>query len=473
MATEYDLVVVGAGPAGLAAAVAAGEHGLRVAVVDAGQQPGGQFWRHPAEQHASEEPRGQHGRRRFTDLRDRLRRLEAESAVARLAGRQVWFIDADEGGFRLYLTAVAGRTAPSKVAAARVILCPGGYDRQLPVPGWDLPGVMSAGGVQALLKGHGTVAGRRVVVAGTGPFLLPVATGLAEAGADVVAICESGSPGGWARTPVRSVAVPSKAFEAVAYTVQLARHRVPYRTRTVITQVHGEHEAARVSLGRLDRHGRLRPDAETTDLDVDLVAFGWGFTPSLELPLAIGATTRVDADESLVVAVDRSQRTSIVRAYAAGEVTGVGGAALAQAEGELAGLTAAGDAGHPVAARRVRRLQRSMTRGRSFAAAMHLAHPVPKGWQDWLREDTLLCRCEEVTVGDVRSVRDSWGAIDARTVKSLVRPGMGWCQGRVCGFATAKIAAGESTLGQQDLAPISRRPLATPVRLGDLAAEPD
>lgn len=473
MTSEYDLVVVGAGPAGLAAAVAAGEHGLRVALSDAGQQPGGQFWRHPDEQLATEEPRGQHGWRRFTDLRDRLYRLEAEGTVARLAGRQVWFIEGGDGGFRLHLTSVVGGTAPSTVAAARVVLCPGGHDRQLPVPGWDLPGVMTAGGAQALLKGHGTVAGRRVVVAGTGPFLLPVATGLADAGADVAAICESGSPTGWVRTPMRSIAVPSKAYEAVTYTAQLARHRVPYRTRTVITRVHGEHEVDRVSLSRLDRRGRLRPDAETTDLDVDLVAFGWGFTPSLELPLAIGVTTRVDADESLVVAVDRSQRTSVVGAYAAGEVTGVGGAVLAQAEGELAGLTVAGDAGRPVVGRRARRLQRAVTRGRSFATAMHLAHPVPKGWQDWLREDTLLCRCEEVAVGDVRTVRDSWGATDARTVKSLARPGMGWCQGRVCGFATAKIAAEESPLGPEDLAPISRRPLATPVRLGDLAAEPD
>ncbi len=479
---EHDLAVVGAGPAGLAAAVTAAEHGLRVALIDGAGQPGGQFWRHPDEATPSrDEGRGQHLWRRFTDLRSRLRGLEGTSTrcgrVERIANHEVWFVEPGANGspYVLHLTpshsGVAAGSAPRQVRARALVLCPGGYDRQLPVPGWDLPGVMAAGGVQALLKGHRSVAGRRAVVAGTGPFLLPVATGLAEAGAEVVAVCEANAVTGWARSPVGACSVPSKGLEAMAYAAAMARHRIPFRQRTAVTAVHGEAEVRSVTVARLDREGRVRADVPLRALEVDLVAFGWGFTPSLELPTAVGAATRLDIDESLVVDVDDWQRTEVSGVYAAGEATGVGGALLALAEGELAGLAAARDAGRAVDDRRVRRRQRAVRRSRRFAAAMHRAHPIPAAWEEWLRPDTVVCRCEEVTCADVRAARDELGATDARTVKMLARPGMGWCQGRVCGFAVAKLAVAGSgrSLSAEDLAPNSKRSLAAPVTLGELA----
>lgn len=472
---EHDVAVVGAGPAGLAAAVTAAEHGLRVVLIDSAGQPGGQFWRHPDEATPSpDERRGQHMWRRFTDLRSRLRALESTGARAeRIAGHQAWFVEPQADGTRyvVHLTPThpGAGSAPRQVDAPALVLCPGGYDRQLPVPGWDLPGVMTAGGVQALLKGHRSVAGRRAVVAGTGPFLLPVATGLAEAGAEVVAVCEANSLTGWARSPIGACSVPSKGLEAVQYAVAMARHRIPLWQRTAVAAVHGDDEVGSVTVARLDRAGRVAADVSLREFDVDLVAFGWGFTPSLELLTAVGASTRLDVDESLVVDVDDWQRTVVSGVYAAGEATGVGGALLALAEGELAGLAAARDAGRPVDERRVRRRQRTIRRSRRFAVAMHRAHPVPEAWHEWLRPDTVVCRCEEVTCAGIRVARDELGATDARTVKMLARPGMGWCQGRVCGFATAKLAASERPLRADDLAPDSKRTLAAPVSLGELA----
>ncbi len=467
------MAVVGAGPAGLSAAVTAAEQGLRVALVDAGAQPGGQFWRHPDEGAAwPDEGRGQHGWRRFTRLRDRLGRLIGGGRVEAFAERQVWFVEERAAVWHLHLTtthAAVETPAPRLVRATSLVLCPGGYDRQLPVPGWDLPGVMTAGGVQALLKAHRSVAGRRAVVAGTGPFLLPVAEGLAAAGAEVLAVCEANSVTGWGRSPLGAVSVPGKGLEALEYAGALLRHRVPFRQRTALTRVHGEGSVTGATLSRLDRTGRVRPDVPPQRVEVDLVAFGWGFTPSLELVSAVGATTRVDVDESLVAWVDPNQRTDVPRVYAAGEVTGVGGAVLAAGEGELAGLTLALDHGVPVAGSRIEALQRGVRRHRRFAAAMHRAHPVPQRWAEWLTDETMLCRCEEVTVGAVAEVRDVLGAGDARTAKMLARPGMGRCQGRVCGFATAKLTACGRSLETTDLAPLAKRPFTAPVSLGELA----
>ncbi|MEW1864665.1 NAD(P)/FAD-dependent oxidoreductase [Streptomyces sp. NPDC088194] len=495
MPHTHDVAVVGAGPAGLAAAVQAAEAGLDVALVDAAGQPGGQYWRHFDERWARPEDReGHHGWPLFTDLRERLYALRDTGRVRYLPGRQVWLATRDGdgdgtgtgtgsgGAFTLHLSptvpteARAADTAAGResVVARALILCPGGYDRQLPVPGWDLPGVMAAGGVQALLKGHRTLAGRRAVVAGTGPFLLPVATGLAHAGARVAAVVEANATLGWLRDPLGAVSAPSKGVEAAQYAATLARRRIPYRSRTVVQEVLGDGRVEAVRTVRVDRHGRpAGPGRETA---ADLVAFGWGFTPSLELPLMLGASTRQDVDGSLVVEVDALQRSSVGNVYVAGEATGVGGAALSVCEGRLGALALAASLGRPlggtVGTAAIRRLQARVRRGRRFAGAMHRTYPVPASWPRWLADSTVVCRCEEVTYGELRQAHDDLGATDARTLKMLARPGMGWCQGRVCGFATAGIAAcldGRRTTAQ-DLRPLSGRTPAVPVPLGELAA---
>ncbi|WP_406115987.1 NAD(P)/FAD-dependent oxidoreductase [Streptomyces sp. NBC_01014] len=497
MAHTHDVIVVGAGPAGLAAAVEAAEAGLDAVLVDAAGQPGGQFWRHFDEDHARpEDHRGHHGRPAFTGLRDRLYALSAAGRVRYLPGHQVWLATrGSDGTFALRVTpTVPDRNADpdgpaaDPVEARALILCPGGYDRQLPVPGWELPGAMAVGGVQALLKGHRTLAGRCIVVGGTGPFLLPVAAGLARAGAQVAAVVEANATLGWLRDPVGTVSAPGKGVEAAQYAAVLARHRIPYRTRTVVRAILGDGKVEAARIAKVDRQGR--PAGPEREIAADLVALGWGFTPSLELPLMLGAATRQDLDGSLVVTVDALQRSSVDGVYVAGEATGVGGAALSVSEGRLSALALAaslgrgrsgttagsgtapgsGKAAGPAAG--IRRLQGRIRRARRFAAAMHRTYPVPAAWPRWLSDSTVVCRCEEATYGDLRHAHDDLGATDARTLKMLARPGMGWCQGRICGYATAGIAAclGGRTVTADDLRPLSGRTPAVPVRLGELAA---
>lgn len=476
--TIADLAVIGAGPAGLSAAVVAAELGLSVVLVDAGAQTGGQFWRHPDERHresfAADESTGHHHWRHYTDLRDRLAEAIRTGRLTHLAGRQVWRADAVADGVALRTSPVSGADAlaPEErtTQARRLVIATGAYDRQLPVPGWTLPGVMAAGGVQAMLKANQVAAGRRAVVAGTGPFLLSVAAGLADAGVEVVAVCDANALSRWAATPLRALQEPSKLWEGAQYAATFLRHRVPLHTRTVVTAVRGEGRASAVELSRVDGAGRVRPGSSRT-VEADLVAFGWGFTPQLEVAVGLGLRTHVDVDESLVIDVDDDLRTSNPLIFAAGEVTGVGGAIASCAEGELAGAAAAQDLGRTVDRRRMQRHRRRLRRGRSFAIGMHRASPVPEAWSSWLTPQTVVCRCEEVSASEVEDAVCGLGADDARDVRVTARPGMGLCQGRVCGFALSKLVAAHTgdAAGAPSLESLTNRQIGVPVSLGDLA----
>ncbi|MCP1428563.1 NADP-dependent aldehyde dehydrogenase [Microbacterium foliorum] len=474
-----DVAVVGAGPAGLSAAVVAAEHGLRVVLIDAGRQTGGQYWRHPDERHrdafTAPESTGHHHWRHYTDLRDRLSAAVASGRLRHLAGRQVWRTDGYGDRVALRTSAVSGTDtlphAERTTWARRLVIATGAYDRQLPVPGWTLPGVMAAGGVQAMLKANQVRAGRRAVVAGTGPFLLSVAAGLAEAGVEVVEVVDANALTRWAATPLRALQEPGKLWEGVGYATTFLRHRVPFRTRTVISAVRGSGRVSEVELSRVDGEGRIRPGSSRT-VAADLVAFGWGFTPQLELAVGLGLRTRIDVDGSLVIDVDDDLRASDPLVFAAGEVTGISGAVASCAEGELVGSAVARDLGAPTDARTMARHRRRLQRGRRFAIGMHRASPVPAAWDRWLTPETHICRCEEVTAAEVTDAVDALRADDARDVRVTARPGMGLCQGRVCGFALSKLVA-TGTGGDVDAAALeslTNRQVGVPVSLGDLAS---
>jgi NAD(P)H-nitrite reductase large subunit len=229
-----------------------------------------------------------------------------------------------------------------------------------------------------------------------------------------------------------------------------------------------------VDVARLDDGGRIVAGS-VERVACDAVAVGYGFTANLDLALAVGCATRVGADGGLAVVAGVDGQTSVAGVYAAGEITGVGGASLALVEGELAGSAAAqaAGAGAPLSRRDVASLRRRRSRLRAFADAMHAAHAVPPGWPDWLDDQTLVCRCEEVPYAAVAAAVNDLGATDARAVKLLARPGMGWCQGRVCGHATADLTArlcGRAVTAH-DLAAFAGRAFAAPVRLADLATD--
>ncbi|GAA3149581.1 NAD(P)/FAD-dependent oxidoreductase [Streptomyces rameus] len=463
MAEGPRLAVVGAGPAGLAAALAAAARGVRVTLVAAAEQAGGQFYRQPAAALGAARPQALHHQwRTWERLRAGLGRHLATGRLTHLTDHHVWCVAADpvSGTFGVHALRGPAQEEGVTVRADAVLLATGGYERVLPFPGWTLPGVVTAGGAQAMLKGGLVLPGRTAVVAGSGPLLLPVATGLVTAGARVAALVESAGPAALLRRAPALAAQPGKLAEGAGYAARLLRHGVRTLPGHTVVAAHGTDRLEAVTVAALGREGHLRPGSARR-IRCDTLAVGHGMLPHTDLAETLGCTLSGTA-----VRVDDEQRTDVPGVWAAGEATGVGGAELALAEGHIAGCSAAARLhGSAPAPRRSAAAARARRRLREFATALDAAFEPPAGWAGRLPDDTVVCRCEEVTAGEVRRAVDPLGAGDLRTVKLLSRAGMGWCQGRMCAPAVAGLAGCPLTAG--------RRPFARPVPLGVLAGLPD
>ena len=442
-----QVVVVGAGPAGLAAVTSLVRTGARVLLIDAGERPGGQYWRHDAESSLAS---------KHEELR-----IITHQNVEYLARTNVWAATYRDGVSTLHML-IDGKVE-REVCTRKLILATGSYDRSLPFPGWDLPGVMTAGGVQALLKSQKTLVGKEIVVAGTGPFLLPVAIGLIMAGAKVKAIVEASRPTAWSAKVGALTHNGGKLKDFVTFQKIIFGAKVKVHYGSAIVAAQGNGHVEQVTLAKIDRKFTIKPGSER-QISCDALAVGWGFTPDLSLATALGCATRMDPrDGSLVIEVGEDQESSLPGIYAAGEITGIGGSALALTEGQLAAATVSGSQTEGLL--RLRRKQQI------FANALLDIYRVKDGWTTWQDETTILCRCEEVAFGDVRRAIVDLGVSDLRSAKLLTRAGMGMCQGRVCGHAVAEFVAKETgrQLTLKDLQDSAKRPVITPIPLGLLA----
>jgi NADPH-dependent 2,4-dienoyl-CoA reductase/sulfur reductase-like enzyme len=462
-----SVVVVGGGPAGMNAAVQAARAGAEVVLVDSAEQLGGQYHRQLPEQFAARSPeRIQHDWRPFQALRDE---LLAHPRVRYLPRSTVWALEHDE----LLLHIQSGPSDapdrhPTTLRAEALVLATGAHDRVLPFPGWDLPGVFSAGAAQVMAKGQRIAVGHRVLVAGTGPFLLPVAESLLHVGAAVVGVLEAGNPAAWLRQSAAVAGQFGKLGELVSYAARLAG-RAPYRIRTAVVEARGDDRVREAVTAKVDAAWRPIPGTRRR-IEVDAVCVGHGFVPQLELALA--ARCRVLDG---FVEVDAAQRTSVPGVFAAGEATGIGGARLAADEGSVAGLAAAVHVGAKSWQQVETQARQAIMRvrsGRKFARALAGAHPIGTGWYEWLKPDTLVCRCEEVPYRALEEAVEQRAAHSARSLKLLCRVGLGPCQGRICGQNAIELAA--QLLGEPlpDPETPSRRPIAAPIRLADLATTP-
>lgn len=410
-----DVLVVGAGPAGLSSAVAAAERGKQVLVLDLGLRAGGQIWRHRDE---TALPRV---------ARQWLQRVRAAGVTIASSARVLDALSPDE-----LVVDFGGRIDRQRTRA--LILATGAKERLLPFPGWTLPGVVGIGGLQALIKSGLTLNGSRVVIAGTGPLLFPVAAAAVAAGADLVRVAEQVPLRTAAAFAMGLLAKPSAILQAIGY--RWAFRNTAYRTDSWVTAAVGDGRVRRVL---------LRDRGRSTAIDCDWLAASCGLCPNTELAELLGCAVDGDA-----IRVDTTQATTVAGVWAAGECTGVKGDIAALAEGEIAGRAAAGDA----PGSRRSSLQRRRESGRAFARRL-AAYFAPRPELLHLAgADTIICRCEDVRRGDIDP---RW---TQRQAKLWTRIGMGECQGAVCGPACAALFGWQAN--------VPRPPLGAPL-CGDWA----
>ena len=455
MPERTELVVVGAGPAGLAAAVEAAGLGLAVTLVDGYPRPGGQYFKQtPPELADAAGPEG-HPTALFAEV--------AQADVRLVSDTLVWGIFPEADGFLICLYGPPG--TPRRLLAQTVVLAPGAYDRPAPFPGWTLPGVMTAGAALALVKHQRVLPGRRVLLSGTGPLQLVLARHLIDGGAEVVAVLDA-NPFPWTawQHALAAWGQWERLGEGWAAWRTMRRAGTALRWRHLVRRAEGNEQVERAIIGPVQGGG-----AET--VAVDAICLGHGFTPSVQLARQAGCQDRYDPDQRAYVPVrDEWLQTTLPGLFVAGDGAGIGGKDVAQWEGRLAALGAARQLARTVPPDRVAAVRRELARQRRFAAVLTDLFPPSAHLGSLLTDDTVLCRCEEITVGEIRRTIDD-GATTLNAVRMVTRAGMGRCQGRMCGGPVAELLAREIGQPVEAVGQVTPRPPVMPVPLEGLLEE--
>lgn len=462
LAEHYDIAIVGAGPAGLAAAARAAELGLSVLLADENPAPGGQIYRAITTTPVADKSVLGEDYWKGGALVARLERTSAAYAP----GCTVWSVAPDEAGaFELGLS-LAGQAR--LVGAGQIILATGAQERPFPIPGWTLPGAMTAGAAQIALKSSGLVPSGRTVIAGCGPLLYLLAGQLAAAGANIVAVLDTTPRRNWLsalsalpdflRSPYLA-----KGLKLMA----AARRKLPFRTGVTALAAEGADKVTGVSVTRGGR---------TETIACDALLLHQGVIPGINLSNAAGCAQHFDPEQHCwTPTVDEWFGSSIPGIAIAGDGAGIGGAESAALRGEIAALDAVRRLGRISEAQRNEKaaptqaeLARSL-RGRRFLdllyrpAPQFLAPPV---------DETIVCRCEEVTAGQIRDTASRLGVTGPNQMKAFLRCGMGPCQGRLCGPTVVELIAQVRGVSPAETGYYRLRPPVKPVTLAELAALP-
>lgn len=458
MIRQFDAVIVGAGPAGMSAAIRLRAHGLNVLVVDEQPAPGGQIWR--AVETVAATPVGSllgDEYRAGAALAESFRRCGAVYEP----GTQVWQIEPD---WHVYMTR-AGRA--EVVRAGQVLLATGAQERPNPFPGWTLPGVLTVGAAQILLKTSRQVPAQPVWVAGSGPLVLLYMAQLLRAGGRIAGWLDTSPVDGWRRALPYLGDALRRAGEVGKGLSWLRELR-----QAGVQRIRGVREFRALGDGRLQQIEYTTRDGRSVRADAQVLLAHEGVVPSIHMTRALECEHAWNpAQASLAPVLDEWGQTSRAGVYVAGDGAGIGGATAAATRGEIAALGMALRAGRLDAAQAagaaapLRRALADMLRLRPMLDAMY----PPRAGVFSPADDTIVCRCEELTAGDIRKAADL-GQPGPNQIKSFTRAGMGPCQGRQCGYTIAHILAEKQRRPVADVGFYRIRPPLKPLTLGELAS---
>ena len=461
---QRDLVIVGAGPAGMAAAATACRAGLGVTLIDENLSTGGQIYRQsPAALAGLSVPTGEsslHGKQMIGELES------LKDQIEWLPNTSVW------GYFPERRLAVRSDRGWQIIAAKQIIFAAGAYEFVSPFPGWTLPGVMTPGGAQSMVKTMKILPGSRILIAGSGPFLLVVAAQLHAAGAEVVGVLETARRRDAVRHLPSLFSYPKLLRQGRHYLQQLRKANIPLHWGHLVTSAEGSESVENVTIAACDGNGR--PRGQTSTIAIDTLCVGYGFVPRTELAqMADCAMEYCELAGGWIPQVDATFETSVSGVRVAGDGGGVAGAIVAEIEGTVAGLAAAHQLGtidDVTYQARFDPLAKQLRKLRTFRSALDRIYRIRPGLLDLACPDTTICRCEEISRQEIEEGIE-FGGTNISTLKVITRAGMGPCQGKMCWPTVARLIADKEGKSVAEIGDVRVRPPIGALAMTDLLNE--
>jgi NADPH-dependent 2,4-dienoyl-CoA reductase/sulfur reductase-like enzyme len=459
-----DVAIVGAGFSGLFAADLLAGFGLHVLLLDEYIRPGGQLLR-----------TGPGGKSPAIFPADKIRR-SGFAMLDHIRGASVDFRGRTRvlgifPGNPLELLVEEDESRTYRLSPRAVLLATGAREKFLPFPGWTLPGVISTGGLQILMKGSGVIPSEKIGIAGSGLFPFAVASEAVKNGAGVTAVLERGSVAGKIPSPRLLIQSLEKFLEGGRYLAALLRSGTPIRFHTAVVEARGRGRLEAVTIARMDGEGRVISGSQRT-LETECLAIGHGFTANIELARQAGCRLEYSPGKGgWVVSVCKDLKTSVDGIYAAGEITGIGGAAKSLLEGRLAALGILHGLGKIDAAEffsLTEKLAAQRKKHLAFGAYFNTLTGFPGSAVASIPDETVICRCEDVTMREIRAAVAN-GYHSPGALKKVLRPAMGNCQGRTCGPIIHEIIASLTGTPAREIPPFTVRSPVKPATLGSLA----
>lgn len=460
---DCDLLVLGAGPAGLSAARMAASTGARVIVIDERPQSGGQFFKPLATSHTLLGKAPQQWR----DGEELLAKTKAAGANI-LQQATVW------AAFSPHEIGVIYQDQMLLIRPNQLIIATGAYERPVPFPGWTLPGVMTTGAGQTLAKAYRVMPGEKVVVSGNGPLNLQFAAELVESQGKVVEVLERAAKPGF-RSLRQILTMMKVAPELVSkgrkYLSVLKKNRVPLHWGYEVVAAHGHQRLERITVMQVDTFG-MRIPGSSREIPCDVLCLGHGFIPSTDLARALGCEQQLATTpfSTPVIKTDEFGKTSLPSVYVVGDGARLGGAKVAQIRGQLAGFSALTALGKRADNIDISHLRRQLAKAEDFQSALWQIYQAPPVSLKPLPDDTVICRCENVTLGSLRNAINQ-GMDTPAALKRNLRAGMGLCQGRTCAGMVAQLVSEMTGRHQQTAGFYAPRFPVRPVPIAALAFE--
>jgi D-hydroxyproline dehydrogenase subunit alpha len=446
---EYDIAIIGAGFSGLVAAGILREYDLDILLLEESGHPGGQYLR--------THPLGQGDEKNLNTLQKAgLAQIQSIQGgrVNLMTETRVLGID-DNKELLLEQNLENLYTLRPEI----VLLAPGAREQFVPFKGWTLPGVISTGALQIMLKGSGVLPADNIIIGGSGLFLYTVAADVIRHGGRVSRVFDENSAMRKMGFVTGLMGQTDKFKEGMGQLFKIAFSRTKIRHRYRITEACGEKQIETVRVAKIDPGGRVVTGSES-EFPCECLAIGNGFTPNIELGLLAGCTPAYDTDlGGWIITTDENLETNVAGIFAAGETTGIGGAEKSIAEGKLAAysiLQKLGKIDDDQYREQTVPLQKERKKYQQFACRFNALGNVTEAAIESIPDDTILCRCEDITVGEVKKTVEN-GCKTLVAVKRALRTGMGICQGRTCGPVLSRLVGMYTGTPVKDQTPLSIR----------------